>query len=368
MTSAESNHERVARIATDLVAIDSVNPSLGGPSGGERRVAEYVGELCGGIGCDVALEEVLPGRPNVVASLHRDDACPTLVIEGHTDTVGPFIAPKVLDGRLGGRGSCDTKGGIAAALHALELLAASDVRLNVTFVGSVDEEVAFQGVTHFLEQHRPPDAAVVIEPTSLVPVVAHAGVLRGELRAEGRAAHSATPELGDNAITSLAEALPALRSWAEAREPNVHELCGRTSFSVTTICGGTGINTIPDACVAEFDWRLHPSDDPAAARAALTDHLGGPISLASVSLMDGGLDLDVEHPLVAACRRATGTARVTGLRAGTDASKFARAGAPAVVLGPGSLDQAHTADEWVDLAELARAAEFYLALCRELAA
>jgi succinyl-diaminopimelate desuccinylase len=113
MTSVESNHERVARIATDLVAIDSVNPSLGGPPGGERRVAEYIGELCGAIGCEVVLEEVLPGRPNVVASLHRGDACPTPVIEGHTDTVGAYLAPKIADGRLAGRGSCDTKGGIA---------------------------------------------------------------------------------------------------------------------------------------------------------------------------------------------------------------------------------------------------------------
>jgi acetylornithine deacetylase len=346
MTSVESNHERVARIASDLVAIDSVNPSLGGPPGGERRVAEHIGELCRAIGCEVELEEVLPGRPNVVASLHRGDGYPTLVIEGHTDTVGPFLAPKLADGRLGGRGSCDTKGGVAAALHALELVAALDLHLNVTFAGTVDEEVAFRGVTHFLAHHRPPEEAIVIEPTSLVPVVAHAGVLRGELR---------------GAIADLADTLPALQSWAEAREPNEHELCGRTSFSVTTISGGS------NGCAAGFDWRLHPADDPAAARAALTASLGESVSLAAVSLMDGGLDLDVQHPLVRACRQVTG-ARAAGLRAGTDASKFARAGVPAVVLGPGSLDQAHTADEWVDLAEVARAADVYLALCRELAA
>ena len=346
MTSAESNHDRVAQIASDLVAVDSVNPSLGGPPGGERRVAEYIGELCSAVGCEVALEDALPGRPNVIASLHRDDAYPAVVIEGHSDTVGPFRPPKVVGGRLLGRGSCDTKGGIAAALHALELVAATDLRLNVTFAGTIDEEVAFRGVTHFLEHHPPADAAVVIEPTSLAPVVAHAGVLRGELR---------------GAIVDLAETLPALQRWAEAREPNEHGLCGRTSFSVTTIGGGS------EECVAGFDWRLHPSDDPAAARAALTASLGERVSLASVSLMDGGLDLEVEHRLARASRRATG-ANAAGFRAGTDASKFARAGVPAVVLGPGSLDQAHTDDEWVDLAELARAAEIYVAICRELAA
>jgi acetylornithine deacetylase len=374
-TSWTADRERVTEIAADLVAITSVNPSLGGPPDGERRVAEYIGALCGAIGCEVVFDEVLPRRPNVLASLHRGDAFPTLVIEGHTDTVAApsdeLLTPKAVDGRLVGRGSCDTKGGIAAAVHALERLAAIDLDLNVHLLGSVDEEVAFQGVTHYLRNHPHADAAVVIEPTSLVPVVAHAGVLRGELHAEGRATHSATPELGDNAITNLADALPALRSWAEAREPNAHDLCGRTSFSVTTIRGGTGINTIPAACVAGFDWRLHPADDPDAARTALADYLAAHVprvSLGAVSLKDEGLDLDPGHPLAVAARAATGGSSVAGLRAGTDASKFARAGVPAVVLGPGSLDQAHTDDEWIELDEIARAAEIYVELCRELTA
>ena len=313
-------------------------------------------------------EEVLPGRPNVIASLHRDDAYPTLVIEGHTDTVGGACSePRIDGGRLVGRGACDVKGGIAGALHALERLAAIDIRLNVHFVGAVDEEVGFAGATHYVRHHPDADAAIVIEPTSLVPVVAHAGVLRGELRAEGRAVHSSTPELGENAITALAEAIPGIASWAEQRAPHEHELCGRTSFSVTTIRGGSGINTIPAECIAEFDWRLHPSDDPELARAALVGHLAESaprVSLASVSLMDGGLDLDRSEPLVVAAQAVCG--RVAGLRAGTDASKFARAGIPAIVLGPGSLAQAHTADEWIEIEEIARAAELYVELCLAL--
>ncbi|MDX6437576.1 MAG: succinyl-diaminopimelate desuccinylase [Gaiellaceae bacterium] len=365
---------RVAQIASELVAITSVNPALGGSDGGEARVAERIGALCSAIGCEVDFEEVLPARPNVIASLHRDDSYPTLVIEGHTDTVAApsveLLTPRIDGGRLVGRGACDTKGGIAAALHALERLAAIDIRLNVRFVGTIDEEVAFRGVTHYLRYHPHADAAIVIEPTLLVPVVAHGGVMRGELRAEGRAVHSATPELGENAITALAEAIPGVASWAEQREPHEHELCGRTSFSVTTIRGGTGINTIPAECVAEFDWRLHPSDDAETARAALVAHLAEStphVSLATVFLLDGGLDLDVGEPLVAAaraaCARITGNTEVAGLRANTDASKFARAGIPAIVLGPGSLAQAHTAEEWIEIEELARAAELYVALC-----
>src|SRR6188508_2054385 len=168
----QADRRRVAQIAAELVGIASVNPALGGPDGGEARVAERIGELCGAIGCEVVFEEVMPGRPNVIASLHRDDAYPTLVIEGHTDTVGgPSAEPGIDGGRLVGRGACDTKGGIAAALHALERLTAVDVRLNVRFAGTVDEEVGFAGVTHYVQHHPPADAAIVLEPTSLVPVV-----------------------------------------------------------------------------------------------------------------------------------------------------------------------------------------------------
>jgi acetylornithine deacetylase len=138
---------------------------------------------------------------------------------------------------------------------------------------------------------------------------------------------------------------------------------------VTTIRGGSGINTIPAECVAEFDWRLHPSDDPDSARAALVRHLAESaprVSLASVSLADGGLDLDVGEPLAAAAQAVCG--RLTGLRAGTDASKFWRAGTPAIVLGPGSLAQAHTPDEWIEIEEMARAAELYVELSRAFAA
>src|SRR5215213_601059 len=105
----EADRGRVAQIASELIAIASVNPALGGPDGGEARVADRIAELCGAIGCGVVFEEVLAGRPNVIASLHRDDAYPTLVVEGHTDTVGgPSVKRGIDGGRLFGRGACDT--------------------------------------------------------------------------------------------------------------------------------------------------------------------------------------------------------------------------------------------------------------------
>lgn len=372
---------RVAALLDELVRIDSVNPALGGPQGGEAQVADRIGEWCRGLGADVEWSEALPGRPNVVAKFIRDASYPTLVFEGHTDTVNavgmerPFT-PRIEGRRLYGRGACDTKGGIAAALCALERLTAiDDLPLNVEFVGAVDEEIGFQGVLHYLAGTDGTGAAVVIEPTSLVPVVSHAGVLRGRLGSSGVAAHSSRAALGENAIDKMIAALPNLQQWAASRKPSTHHLTGTTTFSITGISGGEAINTIPRACTADFDWRLHPSDDPALALADLRHFLsqnGPDVEVVELLLQDSGLDTPLDAVVVqaaqAACEAVTGLSEPTGVGWGSDASKFARqTGWEAVVLGPGSAAQAHTDAEWVNLDEVEAAADIYVNVAIEYA-
>lgn len=317
------------------------------------------------------LRETLPGRPNVIGRLFRNDDYPWLVFEGHLDTVpAPAdLVPRLSNGRLTGRGACDTKGGIAAALHAMECLrGVADLKTNIEFAGTIDEEVAYQGVLGYLQDTPPRDGAIVIEPTSLSPVIAHTGVLRGRLSARGRAAHSSTPALGINAIDTIVDSLPTLTRWAHDRAPNMHPLTGATAFSITTIRGGHAINMIPDDCSVEFDWRLHPSDDPAQALAALGARLeAAPASLELTEvLQDSGFALPSDSPLAlaaqAACLKITGRGEMRGMRAGTDASKFAHRGVPTVVIGPGSIEQAHTRDEWVRLDELTKAADIFIEL------
>jgi len=369
---ARVDRTRVTEIASELVSIASVNPDMGGADGGERLLAAYIARFFRDAGLEVELQEVLPGRPNVIGRLLRDRDFPWIVFEGHLDTVPApdGLVPRIADGRLHGRGACDTKGGIAAALHTMECLRDLDgLALNVEFAGTIDEEFAFRGVRGYLRDNPRRAAGVVLEPTSLAPVVAHNGVVRGRIVARGRAAHSAAPELGSNAITALIDAAPALTRWALERFPNGHPLTGPTTFSITKINGGTSINTIPAECSAEFDWRLGPSDDPHDALSALGAHLattGAPLQLTPL-LEDRGFVLASDHPFVGAVQEAcvtiTGRGELRGLRAGTDASKLVHAGIPAVVLGPGALEQAHTADEWVGLDELAQAAEVFVELC-----
>lgn len=342
-------------------------------------MAERIGTFLTSAGFDVSYRDALPGRPNVVGTLFRDHAHSWLVFEGHLDTVGtegmpsPF-KPVVSGGRLYGRGATDTKGGVAAALAALDKLAREDLELNLEFVGAVDEEVAFRGVLSYLEHVDHGGFAIVIEPTSLTPVIAHSGVLRGRLSATGRAAHSSTPELGENAISRLIDLLPRIPTWARGREPSFHPLVGQSVISITTIRGGEAINVIPANCSAEFDWRLHPADNPDDALDDLERFLADVegVEVAEVTLRDSGLDTSPDGELTravrASCLRLIGSDEVTGFRGGTDASKFARArGWETLVLGPGSGAQAHTVDEWIETLQIESAVGLYVDIARRLA-
>ncbi|HEY2148939.1 MAG TPA: M20 family metallopeptidase [Pirellulales bacterium] len=239
---------------------------------------------------------------------------------------------------------------------------------------------------------RSPDAAVVAEPTRLDVVVAHKGVVRWRCHTHGRAAHSSRPEAGDNAIYRMARVVSALERYQRellAAAP-AHPLCGRPTLSVGTIAGGLSVNTVPDLATIEIDRRLAPGEEPDAAYRQVIDYLAAAIddpdssgrvsprrdaSLGVARPHDAARSITHEPPfmqsfgladaanreiaqrLVAAVRSVRGTVSQIGVPFGTDAAAIARAGVPSVVFGPGSIEQAHTADEWISLAEVEHAAE-----------
>jgi acetylornithine deacetylase/succinyl-diaminopimelate desuccinylase-like protein len=284
------------------------------------------------------------------------------------------LAPWVRDGRLHGRGACDTKGGLAAALHALELLAARPElpRAEVHLLGAIDEEVAYRGVLDYLARGGHADAAIVLEPTSLAPVIATKGCARVRLRAAGVSAHTSRPTVGRNAVSIMARVVTALEDWMAART-DTHPLCGEPTLTVSRIQGGTQINIVPDECWIEIDYRLMPDEDPQHAigtirrqLAPFTDEGAPTVEVAQVLLTDWGLDTPPDAPIArlaaAACRTAGVDDTLVGVPYGSDASKLsARAAIPAIVLGPGDIAQAHAADEWVDLEEVRTAADIYAA-------
>lgn len=355
----------VTALLRELVALPSVNPRGGSGDGGETAVAAYVRDWLVAHGVRAEVHEVLPGRSNVVAVVPgvREEA---VLLESHLDTVevdGMTVPPydgEVREGRLYGRGACDAKGPLAAfMLAAVELARGEPPLYSVVLAGVCDEEHEYRGVLHLLswleELGRTVVGAIVGEPTGLVPAVAHKGVVRYTVRTVGRAGHSSRPEEAVNAVSLMAPVLSHLAVSPPAVAP--HPLLGSATRSVTRIRGGTGPNTIPGVCEADVDRRTLPGEEPEAVWRQDRDELGllG-AELDPPFIIDHALDTPPDSPVVRAlCRALSAGGRpdaVDGMPFATDASKIARAGIPAVVFGPGSILDAHSADESVELAEV----------------
>lgn len=396
-------NEHVAILA-DLVRRPSVNPmgrTVSGPEFLEGRVSEYLVQRFSSAGLPWARQNVAPGRDNVLAVLEATEpGSPTILWDAHQDTVpvdGMTIAPftpVVRDARLYGRGACDVKGGMAAMLAALDHLRQEPKRhMRIVFAASVNEEFGFSGAKAIARlwqvpletcasADRPaaellaerPIAAVVAEPTELDIVATHKGAVRWRITAHGRACHSAFPEQGRNAIYPAARAALAIEALAAelaGRSPD--HPCGPPTLSIGTLHGGIGVNLVPDAVVMEIDRRLLPGESAEAARAEVIDRVAaamGPTAegvitheppfLSSDGLPEepGGRTAEMLRQAAARCHHET---RTLAARYGTNASIYAAAGVPSVVFGPGSIAQAHTVDEWIELDQVATAASILTA-------
>lgn len=385
----------------NLVRRPSVNPmgrDVSGPEYLEGRVTEYLVQRFAADGLPFVRQKVAPGRDNVFARLEATvPGGPVILWDAHQDTVPadgmtiePFT-PLERDGRLYGRGACDVKGGMAAMLVALDRLRTSESPRHATvlFVATVNEEFGFSGAKAVASLWAEPGgeaaagdaavrefvgpapaAAIVAEPTDLDIVTQHKGAVRWRIRVHGRACHSSFPEHGENAIYPAGRAILAIETLARellARNPD--HPCGPPTLSLGTVRGGSGVNLVPDLCVLEIERRLVPGESPRQARDEVVERIRAACGDARIEheapfLESGGLSAD--HPaavglaqgLAAAAQRCGRSApRRLAARYGTNASVYAAAGVPCVVFGPGSIAQAHTVDEWIDLAEVAAAAD-----------
>jgi acetylornithine deacetylase/succinyl-diaminopimelate desuccinylase-like protein len=389
----------VVKTVCELVAIPSVNPmgsGRAGPEFFEYRVTDYLQGLFERLGWPWLRQTVEPKRENIVARIDGERpperGGPLILFEAHQDTVpvdGMTIEPwrrQVRDGRVYGRGACDIKGAMGAMLAALSRLADERPagRPTIVMACTVNEEHGYTGALALekLWQEpggliaRRPDAAIVAEPTQLDVVVAHKGTVRWRCHTTGRAAHSSRPDLGDNAIFKMSRVLPALERYQREVAPQIgeHPLCGRPSLSVGTIHGGLSVNTVPDRCTIEIDRRLLPGEDPLHAYDAVVRYLAGdpaisfplehePPFMRARGLSDGN-NRPLAQKFLAAIESCIGRRKQIGVPYGTDAATYQACGIPSVVFGPGSIDQAHTADEWVAVEQLEAAAEAYFQFAR----
>ena len=361
---------RTEQLLAELIALPSVNPAFLPPRhshAGEKRVADFIAATAARAGLDVELQKVLPGRSNVIARLTpKNKIQRRILLAPHLDTVGAdgtkFI-PQRKNGRLHGRGACDTKGSVAAMLAALCELAQKKSRpaeTEIIFCGLIDEEHAQAGSRAFAARGFKADLAIVGEPTKLQVVTAHKGSLWLNLATRGKSAHGATPHLGKNAVHEMARVVEALETdYASQLKKRQHKLLGAATVNVGKISGGAQPNIVPDSCVIEIDRRTLPGETETSVRDEIsrllaTKKLSAKISSAKLAPALP-LETDLKLPLVQSFLRSVKQSRPMGVDYFCDAAVLSAAGMPSVVFGPGDIAQAHTADEWISLAELERA-------------
>lgn len=361
------------RYLRDLVAIPSVNPmgrdDLPAEITGEQAIAEHVAAELSRLGMDAVLLG-RAGRTSVIAEASVGPRAETLLVASHLDTVpvdGMEIDPfdPVIEGeRLLGRGSCDTKAGMAALLEALaRVLERGRLKRNVIVVGEADEELGSIGVTDVLAHldERRPDWVLATEPTELRLISAHKGVVHARVCARGRACHSSDPTAGRNAIVTLARAILAIEEDARIFLDRPHPQLGPATLSIGIVHGGQAPNIVPDEAQIWVDRRTLPGESPEQVRVEIES-----------SLAKAGVAADVvvescteeKPPLETAPNSNAVLVTADALESvglspdcqhvafGTDAGIFGRAGIPGIVLGPGSIDVAHTSREFVPIGEV----------------
>lgn len=366
----------VISLLQQLVRIPSVNPdnAPGTAQTGEETLAIFLAGWLESIGAEVVLEEIKPGRPNLIARFAPLDGRPRILLGPHLDTVGvggmtvePF-GGEIRDGKLWGRGASDTKGPMAAMLWTLhdhqEVLA--DLPVAVDFVAFMGEESGQWGSKDFVKRHgKDYSFALVGEPTSMQVVHVTKGSLWATLRATGKAAHSSQPERGENAILKLTRALDQLDHHLGGQLATfTHPVLGRSTMNVGMIRGGARPNIVPDLAEAEIDIRITP-----ALAAA-----GGALKLLTETLAFFDLPIEIvnphenppmetaaDHPMIQSLLATDPATGLAGAPWFSDAAHLSSGGIPSICIGPGSIDQAHTVDEFIEISTLKQGAAFFSA-------
>lgn len=372
------------KLLRELIAIPSVNPAFLPPGSaytGEQQVAEYLAHLAARAGLEVEFQEVYPKRHNVLLHLRAaQKSQQRILLAPHLDTVGgedlpgAFFTPRVKNGRLYGRGACDTKGSVAVMFTALCELAASAVRplhTDIVLAGLVDEECAQGGSRVLARSGFRAQLAVVGEPTRLKVVTAHKGVLWLKLTTRGKAAHGSRPELGRNAVHEMARIVDVLETeYATQLRRVKHPLLGRATVNVGSIAGGRQPNIVPDRCTITVDRRILPHETDGQAMREITALLRSHHLRAEMRPTQSAacypLETDERLPLVRQFLHLLRQKRPAGVHFFSDGGVLAHGGIPSVLFGPGDIAQAHTPDEWVPVQHLNRGKNLLVRFLRSL--
>jgi len=389
--AAFSLRETEALLA-QLIAIESHSEA----PGQEARAAAFIRDWFEAQGIACRLEEALPDRPNAIAQLDGDGTGRSIVFNGHLDTVPPYgmskaFAAQSRDGRLYGRGSVDMKGALAAMMMALAAIKRSGASLagDICFAGTVGEETYSPGAYHLANSDFRADYAIVGEPTGMRVGIAHKGVAWYEAEFRGHSVHGSVPELGINAIYRASRWIGHIQDrYLPMLKARSHPLLGSPSLNIGTINGGTRPVIVPNRCLIGFERRLIPGETAESALAELRATLNAaaeqyPGFEGEVRIADnfhgvphGPLQTPADslltQTLVAAYETELGggqpnTAEPIGLQFWTDGALLQQVCPETVVCGPGSIEQAHSDEEYIELSQLHAATRMYIRTALSLA-
>jgi acetylornithine deacetylase len=373
----------VTNLLKDLVATNSVNPSVGnGP--GEFEISNLLYERLSSIdGLDVRRQAVSDRRSNVIAILRGSGGGgSSLMLNGHMDTVGvegmtvdPF-SPLIVGGKLYGRGACDMKGGIAAMIGAIKSIADSNSRLrgDLVFAAVVDEEHMSLGTKRLTEEYKT-DAAIVGEPTSLNIATSHKGFSWLEVETRGKAAHGSVPERGRDAIVYASMVVLELKNLQRTLDKHAHPLLGPPKIHTSTIDGGTNWSTVPDRCLLRVERRTVPGENASPiiemedVFRSIKQHnreFDAEVRLVyEMPALETSVNESITRTLVDTLSEITkSTAEVVGVPYWTDGALLAMHSTPTCIFGPGDISLAHSRDESINPEEVMQAAETYYATAK----
>lgn len=347
---------------------------------------EYARDYLRGLGADCRLTyDDERRKANLFATLGAPGAG-GIALSGHTDVVpvegqawdtDPFQLVEK-DGKLYGRGACDMKSFVAVALVCAPEFARRGLKMPLHFALSYDEEVGCIGVGRLLEDLARagirPRSCIVGEPTLMRPVIAHKGKHAYRCTVRGFACHSAYATLGVNAVEAAAEAIAFLKSMARRhRDRGPYDRSfdiAHTTVHTGVIRGGSALNIVPHECVFDFEFRHLPGDDPDRLFAEFERHIAANIepemravqpdagfTIVPLSVLPA-LDIGAESEVVGLAQELAGDGEIGKVSFGTEASRFQASGIPTVVCGPGSIEQAHKPNEFVEIDQVLKCEAF----------
>ncbi len=373
----------VVELLQELIRIPSVNPQgdPGTPHVGEGEIARFVGDYLVKLGMSVEMQFVEKDRPTVIGRLKSKSSKRHILLGPHTDTVsvaGMTVEPfggVVKDGRVLGRGASDTKGSMSAMLVALKEIVDQKKcppNTDIWFAGLMGEESGNDGIEYLMKSDYfktkgiLPNFGIAGEPTELRIVHRHKGALWLRLRTRGRACHASRPDLGDNAIVKMRKAIDFITTDMPKAYSHLEDsLLGKATFNVTGIKGGSKVNIIPDLCEIEMDHRSLPQE----THKEVIERLKKSLPECEVEIISDrpGLNTPADDPYIQKLTdvlsrhspKADRKSFLTGAPWFADCSLMSGGGVPAIAFGPGSISQAHTKDEFIEISELEKCVDVF---------